>query len=145
MEKNSKKYQKSVSCFTLLEMMVVLMVIGLIMGLVGPKVMKGLARGNKRAAKAQIYLFETCLKDYYLDMSEYPSSGEGLDALINDPGKDGWDGPYIDKKHIPKDPWKSDYIYESPGLNGDFDITSYGADRSPGGEGDNEDITNWKE
>jgi len=132
------------SGFTLIELLIVLVIIGLLAGLVAPRVFKGQKKGQVTTAKAQIQLLEQALDQFRLDVGRYPSTSEGLAALQTNPGgAENWDGPYL-RKSIPLDPWGNPYMYASPGTHGDFDLYSYGADRSQGGEGDNRDITNWE-
>jgi general secretion pathway protein G len=89
-------------------------------------------------------LFGQVLDSFKLDIGRYPSSSEGLNALITNPGVEGWDGPYLRKDVVPLDPWRTPYHYQSPGNHGEYDLFSYGADRSPGGEGENKDIASWE-
>jgi general secretion pathway protein G len=133
------------SGFTLIEMMVVMVIIGLLMALVGPRFIRQEGKARVKAARAQIELLGTALDTYRLDVGRYPSSQEGLGALQQRPfGVDRWDGPYL-KKDVPKDPWDHPYMYRSPGEGGrPYDLYSYGADGSPGGSGDNRDITSWE-
>ena len=133
------------SGFTLIEMMVVMVIIGLLMALVGPRYIRQEGKARVKAARAQIELLGTALDTYRLDIGRYPSSQEGLGALQQRPfGVDRWDGPYL-KKDVPKDPWDHPYMYRSPGEGGrPYDLYSYGADGSPGGTGDNRDITSWE-
>ncbi len=130
--------------FTLIELLVVMVIIGLLAALVGPKLFPKLGKGKQSAAKAQIELLGQALDQFRLDTGRYPTTSEGLDALLQDPGVDGWDGPYLRKNHIPKDPWGRPYEYQSPGSHGDYDLLSYGADGSPGGDGENRDIVSWE-
>jgi general secretion pathway protein G len=127
--------------FTLIEIMIVLVIIGMIMGLVGPPLMKKLGKAKYEAAKTQIALLHNACKDYYLDLSEYPRS---LDDLVTSPGNPKWDGPYLDKGKVPLDPWGQPYQYQSPGQHGDVDIISFGNDKAQGGEGKNADIASWE-
>jgi len=130
--------------FTLIELIVVVMIIGLLAGLVVPQFMKQSERAEAKTAKAQIELFGTALDTFRLDVGRYPTSQEGLAALMQKPGgADRWDGPYL-KKDLPPDPWGKPYIYKSPGDHGVYDIISYGADGAPGGDGNNRDITSWE-
>ncbi len=130
--------------FTLIELLVVMVIIGLLAALVGPKLFPKLGKGKQSAAKAQIELLGQALDQFRLDTGRYPTTSEGLDALLQDPGVEGWDGPYLRKSHIPKDPWGHPYEYQSPGSHGDYDLLSYGADGSPGGEKENRDIASWE-
>lgn len=130
--------------FTLIEVLIVMVILGLLAALVGPRMFGKVGKSKQRAAKAQIALFETTLDTYRLDMGRYPTEEEGLQALREKPeGAENWDGPYI-AKEIPLDPWGTPYAYACPGEHGDYDITSLGADKEPGGEGENLDIVNWK-
>ncbi len=133
--------------FTLLELLVVLIILGLLAALVGPRLIGRVGKAKTEIAKSQIALLESALDQYRLDMGHYPSTEEGLEALINPPedeeAKAKWLGPYLKKKKIPKDPWGRPYQYRCPGEHGDFDLWSYGADGQPGGTGENADITNW--
>jgi general secretion pathway protein G len=132
------------SGFTLVEMIVVVIIIGLLAGLVLPQFIKQGEKAEAGAAKAQIELLGTALDTFRLDVGRYPSSQEGLQALTQKPGgADRWDGPYL-KKALPADPWGKPYIYKSPGDHGPYDILSYGADGAPGGEGVNRDVTSWE-
>lgn len=132
--------------FTLIEIMVVMTIIGLLMALVGPRFMRAVGRAETGAARAQIELLGTALDTYRLDVGRYPNTQEGLAALIQKPSfsADRWDGPYLKKMEVPRDPWNRPYLYRSPGEGGrPYDIVSYGADGAPGGEGDNRDIVSW--
>jgi general secretion pathway protein G len=130
--------------FTLIELLVVMIIIGLLAALVGPRFIRQEEKAKVRAAKAQIELLSTALDTFRLDVGRYPSSQEGLEALMRQPGGlERWDGPYL-KKDLPPDPWGASYAYRSPGEHGPFDIISSGADKAPGGEGDNRDITSWE-
>jgi general secretion pathway protein G len=130
--------------FTLIELLVVMIIIGLLAALVGPRFIRQEEKAKVRAAKAQIELLGTALDTFRLDVGRYPTSQEGLDSLLRPPGGlERWDGPYL-KKELPEDPWGTAYAYRSPGQHGPYDILSYGADKAPGGEGDNRDITSWE-
>jgi len=128
--------------FTLIEMMVVMVIIGLLVALVGPNFIKQGENAKVKAARAQIEMLGTALDTFRLDVGRYPTTQEGLAALRQRPfGADRWDGPYL-KKDIPRDPWDHPYLYRSPGEGGHpYDLVSYGADGAPGGEGNNRDIT----
>lgn len=130
--------------FTLIELLVVLVILGLLAGLVGPQVMKYLGGANTKAAKLQIEDFSTALDAFRLDMGRYPTSAEGLAALVVQPsGATRWNGPYLRKNVIPKDPWGNEYQYRSPGQHGAFDLYSLGADNTEGGDGENQDVVGW--
>ena len=133
------------SGFTLIEMMVVMVIIGLLMALVGPRFIRQEEKAKVKAARAQVELLGTALDTFRLDVGRYPNSQEGLAALRQRPfGTDRWDGPYL-KKDVPKDPWERPYYYRSPGENGrPYDLYSLGADGTPGGDGDARDITSWE-
>ncbi|MDR1662530.1 MAG: type II secretion system major pseudopilin GspG [Azoarcus sp.] len=130
--------------FTLLELLVVLAILALLGGLVGPKVMNQLSGAKTKTAGVQIKGLENAAQMFKLDVGRYPSTAEGLGALAVRPATaTGWNGPYLEKNALPKDPWGNDYLYESPGRHGDIDIYTLGKDKSPGGEGENADVGNW--
>ena len=130
--------------FTLIELLIVMIILGLLAALVAPRMFGKVGTSKQKAAKAQMSLFETALDTYRLDMGKYPTTEQGLKALREKPqDADSWDGPYLPKE-IPLDPWGQAYVYTCPGEHGDYDIQSYGADKQPGGEGENIDIGNWK-
>ena len=127
--------------FTLIELMIVLVILGLLGAIVGPQFLGKVEKAERQSAKTQIDLLSSSVKDYYLDVNEYPPN---LKALVKNPGNEKWDGPYLDPPKLPEDPWDEPYKYKKDvtvqGRHLDFDIVSYGADNSPGGEGKNEDI-----
>ena len=127
--------------FTLLELLVVIVIIGLLAAYVGPKYFAQLGKSEVTVARAQIDAFGKSLDTYRLDVGRYPSTEEGLAALVAAPTSAGgkWNGPYL-KKAVPPDPWGKPYAYRSPGSAGDYDIVSLGKDGQPGGTGDNADI-----
>ncbi|MCF8083226.1 MAG: type II secretion system major pseudopilin GspG [Deltaproteobacteria bacterium] len=130
--------------FTLIELLIVMVILGLLAALVGPRMFGKVGKSRQRAAKAQITLFETALDTYRLDTSQYPTTSQGLEALRSQPSDvERWDGPYL-PKDVPLDPWGHAYEYRSPGEHGDYDIISYGADGSQGGEDENMDIVSWR-
>ncbi len=131
--------------FTLVEILVVIIIIGLLAALVGPRLFGKVGVAKQKAAKAQIELFGTALDAFRLDVGRYPTTEEGLKALREKPsGVEKWDGPYLPKE-IPLDPWGRAYVYRSPGEHGEYDLISYGRDGVEGGQGEDEDIVNWKD
>jgi len=131
--------------FTLVEMLVVLVIIGLVMGLVGPRVLNYLSDARVKAARLQIEALSNSLDLYYLDVGRYPSTQEGLVALTRRPaGVDVWNGPYVKGAIVPTDPWRNAYVYVAPGAHGPYDLMSYGSDGHEGGEGSAADVTNWQ-
>lgn len=129
--------------FTLLELLVVMVIIGLLAGYVGPKYFSQIGKSEVKATRAQIDSLGKALEQYRLDTGKYPSAEEGLAALITRPASESkWDGPYLTKK-VPLDPWGNPYIYKFPGEHGEYDLISNGKDGQPGGEGEAADITNW--
>jgi general secretion pathway protein G len=122
--------------FTLVEMLVVITIIGLIMGLIGPRVLNYLSESKVKAARIQLQSFASALDLYYLDAGRYPSTSEGLAALVKQtPGVAAWNGPYLKGGSVPTDPWSHDYVYRAPGEHGPYDILSYGSDGQEGGTG----------
>lgn len=129
--------------FTLIELLVVLVILGLLIGYVGPKYFAQLGKSEVKVARAQISSFSKALDQYRLDVGRYPSTEQGLAALIAKPASESkWEGPYLEKS-VPKDPWDRVYQYKNPGEHGDYDLFSLGKDGAAGGTGDNVDITNW--
>jgi len=130
--------------FTLIELLVVVVIIGLLAGLVAPRYFGQVGKSNVSIARAQIDALGKALDTYRLDVGAYPSTDQGLQALITKPdGVDRWAGPYL-QKQVPPDPWARPYRYKAPGDHGDYDLYSYGADGQPGGSGENVDINNWE-
>ena len=128
--------------FTLVEMLVVITIIGLIMGLVGPRVLNYLSESKVKAAKIQMQSFSSALDLFNLDAGRYPSSAEGLAALVRPtPGVAAWNGPYLKGGTVPNDPWSNPYIYRAPGEHGAYDIISLGSDGQEGGSGTAADIS----
>ncbi|HYA27089.1 MAG TPA: type II secretion system major pseudopilin GspG [Thermodesulfovibrionales bacterium] len=130
------------SGFTLVELLVVMVIIGLLATLVAPGLIKQLGKSQQAAAKSQIASLEQALDKFRLDVGRYPSSQEGLNSLLTNPGVDSWDGPYV-KSSLLNDPWGRPYHYDFPGVHGEYDLYSYGRDGQPGGEKEDKDITNW--
>ncbi|THB79342.1 MAG: type II secretion system protein GspG [Desulfobacteraceae bacterium] len=142
METNFKHREKG---FSLIELLIVMVILGLLAGLVGPRMFGKVDTSKQKSAKAQIGLFEAALDMYRLDMGKYPTSEEGLTALRKNPGEnEKWDGPYLPKE-IPTDPWGNAYYYESPSEHGDYAIISFGADKAEGGQETDADISSWKD
>lgn len=129
--------------FTLLELLVVMVIIGLLAGYVGPKYFSQIGKSEVKATHAQIDALGKALDQFRLDVGRYPSSEEGLAGLMMRPTNlTKWDGPYL-TKNVPLDPWGNAYIYKFPGEHGEYDLLSNGKDGQPGGEGEAADITNW--
>jgi general secretion pathway protein G len=130
--------------FTLIELLVVLAILGLLVALVAPQVMKYLGRARTDAARIQIQNLESALDLFKLDLQRYPTQDEGLTALVARPaGLQAWNGPYLKDKSVPLDPWGRPYYYKIPGDHGEYDLYTLGADNAPGGTGEDQDITNW--
>ena len=129
--------------FTLLELLVVILIIGLLTGIVAPRLLGQISRSEATTARAQIDAFDKALQAYRIDMGRFPLDGEGLASLVTVPGNEArWRGPYL-KSGVPVDPWGSAYVYRSRSTRGkDFDLYSLGADRAQGGTGDDADIAN---
>ncbi len=140
--KNGVKVRAGEAGFTLVEMLVVITIIGLIMGLIGPRVLNYLSESKVKAAKIQLQSFASALDLFYLDAGRFPSTSEGLAALVRQtPGVAAWNGPYLKGGAVPNDPWNHGYIDRSPGEHGPYDIVSYGADGQEGGSGNAADIS----
>lgn len=136
------------SGFTLIELMVVIVILGILAGLIVPRIMSRPEEARQAKARIQIESMETALKLYKLDTGSYPSTEQGLQALVEAPSvgvlPTRWrEGGYLEKGKVPKDPWGNEYVYLCPGLQGDYDLMSYGADGEQGGEGKDRDVTNW--
>ncbi|MGB5198587.1 MAG: type II secretion system major pseudopilin GspG [Sedimenticolaceae bacterium] len=133
------------SGFTLIELLVVLAILALLAGLVGPQVMNALSDSKTKTAKLQIEDFGAGLDLFTLDVGRYPTTEEGLQALVSDVGGiKKWNGPYLKKALIPQDPWGNDYQYRYPGEHGTYDLFSLGVDNSEGGEGEAQDVVSWE-
>lgn len=129
--------------FTLLELLVVMVIIGLLAGIVAPRYFGQVGKSEVKVAGAQLNAFEQALDQFRLDVGRYPTTEEGLNALmVSPPEVTGWTGPYL-KKAVPLDPWGLAFVYQQPGTHGDMDLSSYGKDGRPGGSDQNADITNW--
>lgn len=129
--------------FTLIELIVVVLIIGLLAALVAPKFFGKVEDSRVKAAQAQIELFGAALDQFRLDVGRYPTSAEGLAALRASSGVENWHGPYL-RKELPRDPWGKEFVYTSPGEHDDYDIVSLGADHTPGGGGEAQDIVSWR-
>ncbi len=128
--------------FSLIELIVVLVILGLLAAVVGPKLIQKVGKSKEDIAKIQISTFSEPLHLFALDVGRLPTTAEGLDALVRNPGNmDSWRGPYLNKPNVPNDPWGHPYIYRCPGQNGEYDIVSLGPD---GTEGTEDDVVSWK-
>jgi general secretion pathway protein G len=135
------------SGFTLIEIMVVIIILGILVGLVVPRLMEKPEKARKVKAQMQIESISAALKEYKLDNGDYPTTEQGLEALVEKPSIGKIPKKYPEKGYlskIPKDPWDNDYVYISPGEHGDFDLISYGSDGEEGGEGKDADIQSWE-
>jgi general secretion pathway protein G len=131
--------------FTLVEMLVVLVIIGLIMGLIGPRVLGYLTDARVKTARVQIESFSNSLDLFYADTGRYPTPQDGLGALVRRPsGLNVWNGPYLKGGAVPNDPWGNSYVYRVPGSHGPYDLLSHGSDGREGGEGSAADVINWR-
>ncbi len=129
--------------FTLLELLVVMVIIGLLAGYVGPRYFAQIGKSEVKTARAQIDAFEKAMDQYRIDVGHYPSAEQGLDALFVRPENETkWQGPYL-KKKPPADPWGNKYLYKAPGEHGEFDLSSFGRDGKLGGADEDADINNW--
>jgi general secretion pathway protein G len=129
--------------FTLLELLVVMVIIGLLAGYVGPKYFEQIGKSETKTARAQIDALGKALDQYRIDTGHYPSTEQGMVALNQSPGNEAkWAGPYL-KKSVPNDPWDRAYLYKSPGEHGDYDLSTLGKDGAMGGTKESEDVTNW--
>jgi len=135
--------------FTLIELMIVIVILGIMAGILVPRIMGRPDEARQLKAKIVIEGLETALKLYKLDNGMYPNTSQGLQALIEQPETEPlpkkWrKGGYLEKGRLPKDPWENDFVYLSPGIHDDYSIMSYGADGVPGGEDKNMDINSWE-
>ncbi|MGR3220879.1 MAG: type II secretion system major pseudopilin GspG [Candidatus Anammoxibacter sp.] len=136
-KRNLKRYDTG---FTLLELLIVLIIIGLLAALVGPKLIHRVGEAKQKTCKVQIEMLGTSLDTFRLDTGKYPNEEQGLEALTTNSDIKNWKGPYLKKKNVPKDPWGNDYIYKYDSELRQFEIISYGADATEGGKGDDADI-----
>ena len=138
-----KQLRRTQNGFTLLELLVVMVIIGLLVGYVGPKYFAQIGKAETKAAKAQIDALGKALDQYRLDTGRYPSTEQSLNALVTKPANENkWEGPYLSKA-VPPDPWARPYLYKSPGDHGEYDLLSYGKDGQVGGSGEAADVVNW--
>ena len=141
MRQNKQNRQKRERGFTLIELLIVIVILGLLVGLVGPRMFSKVGTAKLKTAQAQIELLSTAIDTFRLDMGKFPTE---LNELVKKVDDKKWEGPYLPKQ-IPRDPWGNPYEYKFPGENGrDYDIISYGADGTSGGEGENQDPCSWK-
>lgn len=135
-----KKVERKHRGFTLLELLVVIVIIGLLAGYVAPRYFSQVGKSEIQVAKAQVESLEKALDQYRLDVRRYPSTEEGLDALVSKPSAAAsWNGPYL-KKSVPTDPWGRAYVYRTPGGKAEYEVVTYGRDGKPGGTGEDADI-----
>ncbi len=144
-----RKMRRNEKGFTLIELMVVIVILGILAGLIVPRIMGRPDEARRAKARIQIESIETALKLYKLDNGNYPTTEQGLQALVEAPAtgtplKNWRQGGYLEKGKVPKDPWDNDFIYLSPGAHGEYDLTSRGADGEPDGEGKNKDVNSWE-
>lgn len=150
-EPNQMKHQPHTSHkprqsgFTLMELLVVLAILGLLMSLVGPRVLNQLGGAKTKTAGIQIKDLEQSLEMYKLDVGRFPTTEQGLEALVRKPSNaPGWNGPYLKSNDVPLDPWNQEYHYKYPGEKGEVDIFTYGQNGVPGGDGEDTDVGNWR-
>lgn len=136
-EKTTKK-----NGFTLIEILIVMVILGLLASLVGPRMFGKLGMAKQKTAKTQIEMLGAALDAFRLDVGKYPNELGGL--VINGSGLETWKGPYLSKNELPKDPWGREYVYAYPGQHGDYDLYSYGADDRPGGDDEDADVVSWE-
>jgi general secretion pathway protein G len=137
----SFKEKKSEKGFTLVELIVVVVILGLLAAVVAPKLYDKLAKSKEQVAKIQIKELEGALQMFAFDLGRYPTTAEGMDSLVRNPGNlEAWKGPYLTKSELPKDPWGKPYVYRCPGQHGDYDLISFG----PDGVESDDDAVSWK-
>ncbi len=129
--------------FTLMELLVVLVIVGLLAAFVGPLIYQRISLAKQTAARSQIESFATALDTYLIDVGQFPTTEQGLGSLRTNPGEATWKGPYL-RKEVPLDPWGASYVYRAPGRSGGYEIISYGSDRIEGGTDDAADIESWR-
>ncbi len=135
---------QSKKAFTLVELLVVMVIVGLLAAIVAPMVYQHISPAKRTAVRGQMSNFMTALDNFYVDVGRFPTTKEGLEALRFKPtGATGWRGPYL-RRNIPKDSWGNAFVYRVPGMNGPYDIISLGADGRSGGDGEAEDIISWQ-
>jgi len=138
------KIQRKIHGFTLMELLIVLVILGLLAAFVGPTLYQRIKPAKQTAARGQLENFMTALDSYFIDTGQYPTTQQGLSVLRTRPeSAKNWNGPYL-KKKIPTDPWSNPYHYRAPGRNGAYEIYSFGADGSEGGDDEASDITSWE-
>lgn len=131
--------------FTLIEVMVVVIILGVLATLIMPRIMERPEQARVMATKSQMRNIESALRMFRLDVGRYPTTSQGLQALVSNPGLDNWEGPYLEHGRIPRDPWGRDYAYMSPGREGrDYDLLSYGRDGQSGGDGYDAEVRSWE-
>jgi general secretion pathway protein G len=140
LQRSPRRRRRREGGFTLVEILVVITIIGLIMALVGPRVLNYLSESKAKAAKIQIESFASALDLYYLDLGRYPTTNEGLGALTQGNNAPGWNGPYLRGGVVPNDPWGHSYVYRAPGQRAPYEIVSLGSDGQEGGSGTAADI-----
>lgn len=149
MEKLDSKLRDNERGFTLIEVLIVVVILGFLAAQVGPELMDRVGEASQTTAENQLDIFKTALNNYRLDNGRYPTTEQGLEALVEQPSEppvsEEWSGPYLDENRVPEDPWGNGYQYECPGEHNEqsYDLWSFGRDGQEGGEGEDADITNW--